>query len=98
MRSCRGIRGGINAPFADLNLLKANRIYSKSFNLAAMHSLIQENQRMRGWLIFYSHDVRENPSDYGCTPEQLESVVHAAFESGATILTVAQAIAAIQPA
>jgi len=96
--SCRGIRGGVMAPFADLNLLLANRIYSNGFDFAAIERLIAENQKRLGWLIFYTHDVRENPSDYGCTPSQFESVVRAAAHGGARILTVAQALDAIHPA
>lgn len=98
MRSCRGIRGGINAPTADLNLLKANSIYSKTFDLNSIQQLIAENQRQHGWLIFYTHDVRENPSDFGCTASEFESVVQAAAESGAKLLTIAQALDAIETA
>jgi peptidoglycan/xylan/chitin deacetylase (PgdA/CDA1 family) len=98
MRSCRGIRGGINAPFADLNLLKANSIYSKTFDLNFTERLIQENQRKRGWLIFYSHDIRDNPSDYGCTPSEFESVVQAASRGGAKLLTISQALDLISAA
>lgn len=98
MRSCRGIRGGINAPAADLNLLKANSIYSKTFDPNSIQQLIAENKRRHGWLIFYTHDVRENPSDFGCTLSEFESVVQAASQSGATILTIAQALNAIEAA
>ena len=28
-----------------------------------------------GWIIFYTHDVAEQPSEWGCTPAQLEAVV-----------------------
>jgi len=98
LRSCRGIRGGINAPTADLNLLKANSIYSKTFDLNSARKLIAENHRQRGWLIFYTHDVRENPSDFGCTATEFESVVQAAAQSGAKILTIAQALDTIETA
>ena len=92
LRSCRGIRGGVMAPFADLNLLLANRLYSNSFDHNSIERLIDENKKRRGWLIFYTHDVRENPSDYGCTPQQLASAVRAASRSGAQLLTVSQAL------
>ena len=42
----------------------------------------------RGWLIFYTHDVSERPSPYGCTPEKLRFVVRRAKEIGASILPV----------
>jgi peptidoglycan/xylan/chitin deacetylase (PgdA/CDA1 family) len=98
MRSCRGTRAGINAPFADLNLLKANKLYSKTFSLDSVECLCRENHRQRGWLIFYTHDIRDNPSDYGCTPSEFESAVRAAARSGTTILTISHALDTIQSA
>lgn len=98
LRSCRGTRGGVMGPLADLNLLQANHVYSHCFDMPKIESLIAENQKCRGWLIFYTHDVRENASDYGCSPAEFESVVRAASRSGARILTISQALDVIDPA
>jgi peptidoglycan/xylan/chitin deacetylase (PgdA/CDA1 family) len=90
MRSCRGTCPGVNGPLVDLNLLRANYLYGD--RAEAAEQLIQENKRRGSWLIFYTHDVTENPSPYGCTPELLEAVVSCASFSGARILTVAEVI------
>jgi hypothetical protein len=87
-----------STPFADLNLLKANKLYSKTFSLDSIEWLCRENHRQRGWLIFYNHDIRDNPSDYGCTPSEFESAVRAAARSGTTILTISHALDTIQSA
>jgi peptidoglycan/xylan/chitin deacetylase (PgdA/CDA1 family) len=90
--SARGIRPGFNGPQVDLNLLRANRIYGGVDQAAPLQALITENVRRRNWLIFYTHDVRPEPSAYGCTPALFESIVACAAHSGSRILTVAQVL------
>jgi peptidoglycan/xylan/chitin deacetylase (PgdA/CDA1 family) len=90
--SARGITPGFNGPEIDLNLLRANRLYGDVGQAPRLNALIQENVRRKSWLIFYTHDVRQEPSEYGCTPELFESVVSFAAQSRSRILTVAQTL------
>jgi hypothetical protein len=94
--SCRSTIGGINGPEADLNLLRANRLYGGIDEFTGVQRLIRENEERKGWLIFYSHDVRPQPSRFGCTPALLEATVSFAAQSKATVLTVADALAKLQ--
>lgn len=96
MVSCRGTTGGINGPEIDLNLLRANSLYGDVDQLEPVRRLIVENEKRRGWLVFYSHDVRPLPSRFGCTPELLEAAVSFASQRAGSIVTVAQALAKIQ--
>jgi hypothetical protein len=86
----------------DLNLLRANSLYSSSFDLDSIDRLIKENGRRRGWLIFYTHDISEQPSAFGCRPGEFESVVKLAVKTRARIMPVGQAVlgaaAALDPA
>jgi peptidoglycan/xylan/chitin deacetylase (PgdA/CDA1 family) len=94
---CRGGGQTFNAGKADLNLLKAFFLDKRNkvdLNMAAR--LIDLNNMQLGWLIFATHDVSDNPSPYGCTPEFFEDVVKYAVDSGALILPVAQACEKIQ--
>lgn len=91
MRSCRGIYGGVNVE-ADLNLLRANNLYGGRDGLAAVTALVTLARQRGGWVIFYTHDVREKPSPYGCTPELLEECVSAALAAGLRIATVASVL------
>ena len=59
----------------DLTERLANHVYAGDFDEAKMRLLIEENRSVGGWLIFYTHDVVETPSAYGCTSEQFEAVV-----------------------
>jgi hypothetical protein len=58
----------------------------------AARQLILENENRRSWLIFYSHDVADKPSRFGCTPALLESVVSFAAERGTRVMTVADVV------
>jgi peptidoglycan/xylan/chitin deacetylase (PgdA/CDA1 family) len=93
LNSARGIVPGLNGPQIDLNLLRANSLYGDLDQAERAKVLIAENSRRNTWLIFYTHDVRPNRSRYGCTPELLESVVACAAQSGARVLTIAEALA-----
>jgi len=91
--SCRGIWQGLNGPEVDLNLLRATSLYGDSDNNARVEELILENEREKSWLIFYSHDVQDTPSRFGCTPALLEFAVSFASQRRARILTVADVVA-----
>ena len=73
--SCRGIQPGINERIPDYAELRANKIYATQFDQAKLRDLIDMNFALGGWLIFYTHDVEDSPSAFGCTQAQLETVV-----------------------
>lgn len=92
LASCRGILGGFNGPDIDLSLLRANSIYGDIDKSKMTEQLIDKTISQKGWLIFYSHDVRPSPSRFGCTPQFLESVVSHVSKTGARIMTVAEVL------
>jgi peptidoglycan/xylan/chitin deacetylase (PgdA/CDA1 family) len=92
MNSSRSIFPGLNGPHVDLNLLRANSLYGDLDQFGKVQELILENEKRKGWLIFYSHDVRPKPSPYGCAPSLLESAAEFAIQRGCSILTVRGAL------
>ena len=92
--SARGIRPGINRYVADLAQLKAISIYN-DFYLDTARRLIEETRRGLAWLIFYTHDVREQPSPYGTTPDKFEQVVKLVHDSGCDVLPIKNAVGAV---
>ena len=96
MSSCRGIYGGINEPAADLNLLRANSLYGDIGQFDSAERLLTENRTRRGWLIFYTHDVRQDASPFGCTPGLLEMVVSRTMEMGLRIATTGEVVESMQ--
>ena len=90
--ACRTIKSGINAGMVDFNLLRSTSLYTGGRDLDEVSALIRRNHEIGGWLIFYTHDVAEQPSRYGCTPDYFETVVRAAAGSGSQVLTVGAAL------
>lgn len=95
MRSCRGTFRGLNGPQVDLGLLRANPLYGDMESSAAARRLIIQNEERKRWLIFYSHDVTDNPSPFGCTPALLEDILSFAASRCMKVLTVAEVLDAL---
>src|SRR5690242_16869415 len=93
--SCRGIRPGINEGVLYVRELLANKLYASNFDEGEIRQLIDRNRKVGGWLIFYTHDVDDAPSPYGCTARQLESVVAYAAKSQ-SVLTVREVMASLR--
>jgi hypothetical protein len=89
---CRGGGQTFNSGTADLNRLAGYFLEKSRNNIHAVRNVIDENYRARGWLIFATHDISDNPSPFGCTPRFFEDVVEYAINSGACILPVAEAL------
>ena len=81
-----------NWGITDLNYLCAVFLEKCRDNPEVVKSLIDQNARARGWLIFATHDVCATPSPFGCTADFFERVVHWSLESGARILPVVKAL------
>lgn len=95
LHSSRSVIPGLNGPEVDLNLLRANRLYGDVDKASAIEELIAQNVKQKSWLIFYTHDVRHSPSEYGCTPELLERAVSTSIANGNRIMTVQKVLAEI---
>jgi peptidoglycan/xylan/chitin deacetylase (PgdA/CDA1 family) len=90
-RASRSTYPGINTNRSDLNLLLAARLYSR-IPWTHIRNLISEMVASHGWLIFFTHDVEQHPSPYGCTRQYLEDAIKCVLESGAQILTVGEVL------
>jgi peptidoglycan/xylan/chitin deacetylase (PgdA/CDA1 family) len=74
--TCRSIEMGINSDPADFGFLRANAIYSR-LPIETLKDLIHANTQANGWLIFYTHDVAIDPSQFGCTPDYFAEILRA---------------------
>lgn len=84
---------GIHAPAndqLDLRLTASARLYSSEIDTTL--SLIETAAKDRRWLILFGHDVRENPSDFGCTPSELATVLNTIEQSDLDVLPVRDAL------
>ncbi|WP_295690433.1 polysaccharide deacetylase family protein [uncultured Maricaulis sp.] len=88
----RGVQADINRGAADRNLLKSVPIDGGDAGIDRAVEAAVSLSRHTGWLIFYAHDVQETPTEWGCTPAQLERVCQAIADSGADVLTMREAV------
>ncbi len=89
--SARGVGHGMNRNFLDLAYLNAARVYNR-YGIEKCLDLIEKCSLQGGWLIFYTHDVSDEPSDYGCTPGQLMELLQSVSSKGLPVLTVQEAM------
>jgi peptidoglycan/xylan/chitin deacetylase (PgdA/CDA1 family) len=74
----------------DARLMKAVRIYSNDSISLALNEIAKAKDTPK-WLQLFTHDIRKNPSDFGCTEEDFRMIVDAVVDSGLPVLTVDQA-------
>lgn len=79
--SCRGTGRGLNRGTVDLADLFSTSLYAHDFDRDRLCRLIDDARANAAWLIFYTHDVADEPSPFGCTPAQFQSIVAYAAEN-----------------
>jgi peptidoglycan/xylan/chitin deacetylase (PgdA/CDA1 family) len=90
--SARGIAAGINGRGTDLMQLRALELSPEDRTLQRAERAIEVAARSNGWVILFTHDVRDRPSGYGVTPEALRRLGRLARDAGAALLPVGQAL------
>lgn len=89
---CRGIWDGINhgrMDFAQLNAVGLER--HKNRTLEDIEAWIDQAVRTNGWLIFFTHDVSNDPSPFGCPTDLFASTVESVAKRGIRVCTVKNA-------
>lgn len=95
--SLRSNHSGLNVGRADRSLLYSHAISTPRFDKARITALVNECARRRGWLIFYTHGVTEDPDQFSVTPEQFSWIVDLAAQGDLDLLTVADARRCLTP-
>jgi peptidoglycan/xylan/chitin deacetylase (PgdA/CDA1 family) len=85
--TARTIKPGVNIKNIDLAALKSVPLYESSGEKNILKWL-DIMDKYGGWLIFYTHDVRENPSQYGCTINLFEEILNECLLRNFKIMTV----------
>lgn len=88
-RTMRTTQPGVNAGVTDLNLLKANRLYSPVDD-EKVNQLIETVKAQSGWLIFYTHDVSKTPSQFGCSVEEFERLMQKLKEANLSVSSMSE--------
>jgi peptidoglycan/xylan/chitin deacetylase (PgdA/CDA1 family) len=90
----RGIGFGVNKRRVDLALLRAVSL-ERTFDHARVLKTLDAAKASNGWVLFFTHDISDTPSPYGCKPQELARVVEAVLERGITILPMKHAAAKV---
>ena len=91
-QSCRSIVPGVNSGTVDLQFLRAMPLIDRHVDRDAIERALDHTQANNGWLIFYSHDVAETPSPYGCSPALLNHALEAVSRRKIRGLNMAEAL------
>jgi len=86
----RGVQPGINCSGSDSNQLHAVPLEGGESDMGYASSFLDKLRYKPGWLIFFTHDVRENYSNWGCSPLALQKVIKSAKNANFTIGTVSE--------
>tara|TARA_R110002049_G_scaffold309268_1_gene519511 strand:- start:14951 stop:15691 length:741 start_codon:yes stop_codon:yes gene_type:complete len=76
---------GVNMHRVDRGLVRANRLYTRTFCQRAVEALVAKTVKNSGWTVFYTHDVADEPSKYGITPPQLDATIKTCLDAGGSI-------------
>jgi peptidoglycan/xylan/chitin deacetylase (PgdA/CDA1 family) len=93
--ACRSVWPGLNEGQIDLMQLRSVPLYDSLYSPTQIGEMIAEAVAKKGWLIFYTHDVRNEPSDQGTSCSLFAHGVAKAKELGADILPVQEATSRI---
>lgn len=88
--SSRALHHGLIVSGSDLNQTPAIGIEGGHGEKVAMDWLDKAAHTPDGWLVLYTHDVREAPSPWGCTPDALARLADLAVELGFEVVTYAE--------
>jgi peptidoglycan/xylan/chitin deacetylase (PgdA/CDA1 family) len=91
-QSCRSIMPGVNSGMVDPQFLRSTPLIDLEIDREGIERAFDEAQTTNGWLIFYSHDVVERPSRYGCSPALMNHALEAASRRKIPVLTMADAL------
>ena len=93
--TARGILPGVNRGVCDRTQLRAFELDGSDGRTDRLISAIDSLAANPGWAIAFTHDVSDDPSAYGITPETLEFIVRRAQANGVQILPVSEAASAL---
>ncbi|HEU5047984.1 MAG TPA: polysaccharide deacetylase family protein [Rickettsiales bacterium] len=81
---------GINAGESDLYCLKSVPLYER--NRETVRNLIDQVATHGGWLIIYTHDVSNTPSEHGISPASFKGIIRHCVQKGIPLKTIADAL------
>lgn len=88
--SARALHHGMVVTGTDLNQAPAVGIEGDDGEYIALDWMRRAKAAPQSWLVLYTHDVRDRPSEWGCTPAALDRLAKAAVDMGFDVVTFAE--------
>lgn len=88
---CRGVRQQLNTGKVDCGQISIISLEIRHAQQVDLKRTVAEAVANKSWIVFLTHDVRENPSPYGSTPAMIENAVKIVKEAGIQILPLKEA-------
>jgi peptidoglycan/xylan/chitin deacetylase (PgdA/CDA1 family) len=85
---CRGTHFGLNSGIIDLALLRSIALNDTFSPDTELDRLIANAKLKKAWLIFYTHDISDAPSPWGCTSRIFEQLVTKLLDNDIDIITL----------
>ena len=85
----RTVDWGVNHGRMDLNRLRGVAV-KREQDFESLQRITAHVVQHGGWLIFYTHDVRPEPSPYGCTGQRFAQLLELVSSAGLEVVTVAE--------
>jgi peptidoglycan/xylan/chitin deacetylase (PgdA/CDA1 family) len=89
--TARGIIPGLNRFGSDLMQLRAFELSPEEWRIQRAERAVELAARTSSWVIFFTHDVSDEPSAYGTTPAVLRRLIQRCRDAGVSVLPVGQA-------
>ncbi len=97
-QTARGVLAGQNKQGSDLMQLRSYELDNNPANAQRALHAIKTSVDTPSWIIIFTHDVRNEHSPFGTSPATLQSLINAAQEIDADILTMGEAYSKIESA
>ncbi|MCB0664780.1 MAG: polysaccharide deacetylase family protein [Saprospiraceae bacterium] len=73
--SARGNRPGLNFGNVDMANLKSIKLYEQKYSIKDIEHKLDMALHHNAWIIFHTHDVQKEYTQYGCSPEYFDQVL-----------------------
>lgn len=84
----RGVYRGVNYGTMDFANLRTTPLEKRRFSTKYLQTHLAKAIKHNGWIIFFTHDIADDCTDYGSTPEILQETIDAVNAHGIEIVTV----------
>ncbi len=92
--NARGVHPGLNSGRVDLALLNGVSMEKRCWSREAIARAITRARHDRAWMVFYTHDISDDPSPYGSTPAMLSEILDRLAQAHIEILPMREAVKA----